>query len=455
MSAVRKTALFSIIAATMLVALKLVAGIASGSLGLLAEAIHSGTDLVAALLTFFAVRVGERPPDKTHPWGHNKAEHLGALAEGTVLLIASGFIIKEAVDRLTGASHPSPRTAWWTFAVLAVVILIDASRTVATHRAADRHGNEALRASSLHFAGDLAGTIAVLIGLVLVAIGFGNADSWAALLVAALVIVAAGRLMKENVLVLMDTAPVGAEDAARMAIAGIGSGIELRRLRLRAAGNRTFADVVVAIEADAGLTAGHALSEEVEAAVRSAVGDCDVVVHVEPNEEAASTRAKASAAALTVPQVREVHNVELVHAGGRLELSLHMKLPSDLTLDEAHAAADRAERAIREAVPELAAVHSHIEPLAEEFEGEALSPGEASGSEQAVTTAAIEVAGREPASIAMRRTGRGLVAMVTVLLPAGVNLTEAHDIATRIEARAKQLDGALDEIVVHTEPGRD
>ena len=449
---VRRTALFSIVAATAPVALKLGAGIAAGSLGLLAEAAHSATDLVAALLTFLAVRVGEQPPDEQHPFGHNKAEHLAALAEATVLLAASGLIIYEAITRLTSSGHAAPTVAWWTFAILAIVIIVDLTRMIASDRVAHSHGSAALHANALHFAGDLGGSIAVLLGLALVTFGYGNADSWAALVVAVLVIVAAVRLMRTNISVLMDSAPVGSDQAAREAIAALGNGIELRRLRLRGAGNRTFADVVIAVEPDTGLSAGHAVAESVEAAVREALGDSDVVVHVEPNESRASTRARASAAALTVPAIREVHNVELVRTDSSLELSLHLKLPRDLTLDEAHAAADEAEKAIRTAVPELDEVHSHIEPLADEFEGQAIAPGEAPKAAQAVRDAAIELTGQPPSSVVLRRTGRGLVAMITLNLDPSAPLTEAHAVATEVEDRAIELAPELDEVVVHTEP---
>ena len=449
---VRRTALFSIVAASALVALKLGAGIAAGSLGLLAEAAHSATDLVAALLTFLAVRVGEQPPDEQHPFGHNKAEHLAAPAEATVLLAASGLIIYEAITRLTSSGHAAPTVAWWTFAILAIVIIVDLTRMIASDRVAHSHGSAALHANALHFAGDLGGSIAVLLGLALVTFGYGNADSWAALVVAVLVIVAAVRLMRTNISVLMDSAPVGSDQAAREAIAALGNGIELRRLRLRGAGNRTFADVVIAVEPDTGLSAGHAVAESVEAAVREALGDSDVVVHVEPNESRASTRARASAAALTVPAIREVHNVELVRTDSSLELSLHLKLPRDLTLDEAHAAADEAEKAIRTAVPELDEVHSHIEPLADEFEGQAIAPGEAPKAAQAVRDAAIELTGQPPSSVVLRRTGRGLVAMITLNLDPSAPLTEAHAVATEVEDRAIELAPELDEVVVHTEP---
>lgn len=452
MTVVRRTALFSIIAAAGLVALKLGAGIAAGSLGLLAEAAHSATDLVAALLTFFAVRVGEQPADDEHPFGHGKAEHLAALAEGSVLLIASGFIIYEAIARLTTPGQHDLSTTWLTFLILAIVIVVDVTRATASHRAGEEHHSAALKANALHFAGDLGGSIAVLVGLILAANGMPGADSVAALIVAVVVIFAAVRLMRENISVLMDTAPVGAEDKARAAIADLGGNVELRRLRMRQSGGKTFADVVVAVDPDAGLAAGHAVADDVEQAITGAVGEGDVVVHVEPNEDAGSTRAIASAAALTVPEIREVHNVEVVRVGDSLELSLHIKLPRDLSLSTAHAAAVRAEAEIQKSIPEISAVHTHIEPLAETFDGEEVTADDAPAAITALRTASMEVTGANPVEVKLRKTSRGLVAMISVVLKGECTLAAAHTAASQLEARAQELDPSLDEVVVHTEP---
>ena len=452
MSAVRRTALLSIFAAAGLVTLKLVAGLESGSLGLVAEAAHSSVDLIAALLTFFAVRVGERPADDTHPYGHNKAEHLGALAEGAILIVASVWIASSAISRLTGSSEHTVTTSWWTFAVLGVVIAVDVSRAITSTVVGSRHASAALKANALHFASDLAGSVAVLVGLILVNAGSGNADSIAALVVAGLVVVAAARLMRENVYVLMDSAPPGSEQLAREAIEKLGPGVEIRRLRVRAAGGRSFSDVVVAVEPDYGLAAGHALADDIEDAVTAALGDGDVVVHIEPNGDGASARARASAAALSIPEVREIHNVELVRVGEQLEISLHLKLPQELNMRDAHSAADRAEAAIAAAVPELAAIHTHIEPLAELFDGEAVPQTELPGTVLALRDAARDVTGLEPQDLVLRRTSRGLVAMLTVLVPGASSLSEAHALATQVESLAQQTDPTLNEVVVHTEP---
>ena len=202
----QRIALASVLAAALLVAIKLVVGLLSNSLGVLAEAIHSATDLAAALLTLFAVRVAVRPADRDHPYGHGKAEHLSALGESVILIAASIGIATESVIRLAGHGGKVD-LHWYTFAVLVVVIAIDSTRSIASHRGAHRHESAALGANALHFTLDLIGSVAVLIGLVLVKAGYPDADSIAALLVAGLALFSAGRLMRRSVHALMDRIP--------------------------------------------------------------------------------------------------------------------------------------------------------------------------------------------------------------------------------------------------------
>ena len=214
----------SVLAAAGLLVLKLVTGVATGSLGLLSEALHSGTDLVAALLTFFAVGIAVRPADRHHAYGHGKAEHLAALAEASILALLSVGVGIAAVLRF--ADPPELEIAWWAFAVVLVVIVVDASRTTLSFRAARQYDSAALESNALHFGSDLAGSAAVLIGLLFANAGHPEADAVAALFVALLVIAAAVRLVRRNVDVLMDTVPDDVEDAARAAIDSV-EGVEL------------------------------------------------------------------------------------------------------------------------------------------------------------------------------------------------------------------------------------
>jgi cation diffusion facilitator family transporter len=446
MTAQRRTALLSVFAAVALIALKLTTGLMTHSLGLLSEAAHSGTDLVAALLTFFALGVAGRPADIGHQYGHGKAEHLAALGQGAILVFASALIMWRAIVRLTGGAHVPVEAKWYAFVVIGVVIALDVARTLTSVRVARRYASAAIAANALHFASDLAGSVAVLIGLLLVHAGYGNADSVAALFVAVLVLVAAGQMMRGNVDVLMDRAPIAAEDAARRAIVALPE-VDLRRLRMRQAAGRHFADVVIGVSPDAAVGQGHAAADAVERAVQGALPEADVVVHVEPLESEAAVRERAHAAALAVPRVREVHNVSVLSVGGGTEVSLHLKLPGDLSLGEAHAIAEEVERAIVEAVPEVAAVQTHLEPLSE-----TAGAAEVAGDVATVRSIVRQVTGVEPRDLRFLDTDDGLVAYMTLRLGAGQALADAHARASEIEERIRLKLPQIADVVVHTEP---
>jgi cation diffusion facilitator family transporter len=442
----RRTALVSVGAAAALVALKLTVGLASHSLGFISEAIHSGTDLVAALLTFFAVGVAAQPADRSHQYGHGKAEHLAALAEAVFLAFASVFIGVRALERLTGSGAYAVHVTWWVLAVALVVIAIDASRATVSWRASRRYQSAALASNALHFGGDLAGSLAVLVGLLFARAGYPNGDSIAALFVAVLVLAAATRLIRGNIDVLMDRAPADAEAAARAAIAALTPAVELRRLRMRQAGGHQFADVVIGVPSIVAVGQGHAAADAVEEAVERALPGSDVVVHVEPLQDRA-VRERAYAAALTVPGVREIHNLALVDVGGHLELSLHLKLPGEMTLEASHDVAEQLERAILTAAPELDAVQTHLEPLAETSEAheELVDSG-------AVVRIVRQATGRPPRELRFLRTEVGLVAFLTLGLEGKSRLEDAHAQASEIEELIRREQPEIADVIVHTEP---
>jgi cation diffusion facilitator family transporter len=444
----RRTALISVLAAVALVALKLGTGLATHSLGLVSEALHSGTDLVAALLTFFAVGVAGRPADVQHAYGHGKAEHLAALAEGGILVLASLFISWRAIARLAGSTDAHVNAAWYAFVVIGIVLVVDAGRTLVSWRASRRYRSAALASNAVHFAGDFAGTTAVLAGLVLVRAGYHRADAVAALFVAALVLLAAARLMRRNIDVLMDRAPADAQAAARDAIAG--TGVQLRRLRMRQAAGQHFADVVIGVSPGAAVGQGHAAADAVEHAVQQALPDADVVVHVEPATGDTAIRDRAHAAALDVPRVREIHNVSVLDVPGGTELSLHLKLPGDLSLEEAHQVATEVERAIVDAVPEVDSVQTHLEPLAEIGAGRVAH--ETDAQRESVTRIVRELTGATPREARFLRTDEGLVAFLTLGLDPNVPLSEAHARASEIEERIRRERPEIADVIVHTEP---
>jgi cation diffusion facilitator family transporter len=434
-----------------LIALKLGTGLATDSLGLVSEAVHSGTDLVAALLTLFAIGVSGRPADRAHPYGHGKAEHLAALAEAGILVLASLYIAYRSLDVLVGSAEPSVDPKWYAILVVLVVIAIDASRTAVSWRGARSYRSPALASNALHFASDLVGSAAVLAGLLLARAGWREGDAAAALFVAVLVLIAAARLMRQNVDVLMDRVPPEAERAARAAIARMKPAVQLRRLRLRQAAGRHFADVVIGVAPDAGVGQAHAAADAVEAAVQGVLPESDVVVHVEPSEDEAALRERIHAAALSVPRVREVHNLRVVSVDGGLEVALHLKLPGDVTLETAHAIASQVEHAIEEAVPEVVSVQTHLEPLREPEAGRA--PGaEAEADAEEVRRLVRERTGSPPREVRFLLTENGPVAFITLALDPGESLSEAHELASEVEEDVRRALPGLADVSVHTEP---
>jgi cation diffusion facilitator family transporter len=442
----RRTALVSIVAACVLIGVKLVAGIATNSLGLLSEAAHSGTDLIAAILTFVAVGVAGRPADPGHAYGHGKAEHLAALAEAALLVLVSLLIAWRALWRLLGLAEGKVEPRGWALLVIGAVMVIDAGRAYVSYRTGRRYRSPALQANALHFASDFAGSTAVLLGLVAARAGYHWADSVAALFVAGLVLVAAGRLMRVNIDVLMDRVPPDAQEAALAAIGAV-PGIELRRLRMRQAAGQEFADVVIGVPPGAAVGQGHAAADAVEEAIHGALPDSDVVVHVEPQQDEAALRERALAAAQRVQRVREIHNLSVVRVGGSTEVSLHLKLPGELPLEDAHEIASEVERAIVESVPEVDTVQTHLEPLAEAAEGESVD-----GDRGLVERIVREQTGQAPRELRFLRTDDGLLAYLTLRLDPDTSLADAHARASEVEERIRRERPEISDVIVHTEP---
>jgi cation diffusion facilitator family transporter len=447
-----RTALVSIAAAALLVALKLGTGILTGSLGLISAGIESSGDVVAAVLTFFAIRLGGRPADETHHYGHRRAENLGALGEASILAGGGVFIVIEAVGQLTGGHH-ALEARWYIFAVIGVALLVDVSRILVSLRTARKYNSAALRSNAFHFAGDMAGSLAVLGGLIAVSAGYGQGDAVAALVVAVIIFGAAGRLIYENGRVLMDTAPADARAIAEQAINDLGDGVELRRLRVRESGGRYFADAVVGVPPGQAIVEGHGTADAVEAAVRDALPDTDVVVHLEPRRHGLDLRDRALAIALAEPLVREAHDITIYEHGGRASISLHLKMAPDVTIGQAHEVAERVEAALR-AEPGVDEVFTHLEPLEQPVAARPDDDGATSDAayRQRITRLVEDRTGDPPRELRLLRAEGGLVVFVSAAVPADMSLAAAHELASRLEDDIRDGQPHMQDVVVHTEP---
>jgi len=446
MSTARRTALVSLVAAVVLVVVKAVVGFASGSLGVLAEAAHSGIDAVAAVLTLYAVGVAERPPDQEHPYGHGKAQHLAALAEAAFLAGAAVWIAVEAVLRLRSGSSPVDARPY-VFAVILFVLAVDASRAVLSLRQGRRERNAALLANAWHFGSDFIGTLAVLIGLGLAAAGVPGGDSVAAIFVAAIVLVAAFRLGAGNVDALMDRAPSGQAGVIERVVRNVAGVADVRSVRVREAGGESFADVVIGVSRLEGLEKMHDTSDRVEQAVRESLGRAQVQVHVEPTalaEERPNER--VAAAALRVPGIVEAHNITVLEDAAGRAVTLHMRLPEDATLRQA---ADAIERLKREILAEvgIARVYAHVEPSAPD----AQPAHDVSDTEPEVrdrAAAAVRSAAGTAGEVVVYRQGRRLLVVTSLTADPGITVREGHVLASRVEDAVRDALAAVDDVIV-------
>jgi cation diffusion facilitator family transporter len=446
----QRTTIASIGVAGLLVALKLGVGLATGSLALASAGIESSGDVVAATLTFFAVRLGGRPADPEHPYGHRRAENLGALGESAILLAGGLLVSFEAIRRLIEGGK-APSVHWYQFAVIGIALILDASRTTVSLAAARRYDSAALRSNAFHFAGDMAGSFAVLVGLLAVRAGFPDGDSIAALIVAVIIFVAASRLIAENANILMDRTPSEAREAAERAIADLGVDVELDRLRLRESAGRYFADAVVTVPPGQAVVEGHRAADLIEEAVEDALPGSDVVVHVEPRRRGLDLRDRVLAIALAEPLVREAHDITIFEQPGSVSVSLHLKFPADLDLASAHEIAERVERAICTR-PEVKEVQTHLEPLERTLS--ASPPDEAADLhlKREVERLVHERTGGAPQRVTLLSTDGGRVMFITLGVPAGESLADAHRLAGELEEKLREEIADVADVVIHTEP---
>ena len=446
----RRTTLQSILVAALLVAIKLGVGLATASLGLISAGIESSGDVIAAVLTFFAVRLGARPADREHPYGHLRAENLGALGEAAILALGGLLVSIDALEHLISGAR-TPSIHWYQFVVLALAIILDVSRTRASLTAARRYGSPALHSNALHFAGDLAGSLAVIAGLLAVHAGLHQGDSLAALIVAAIIFVAAGRLIAENANVLMDRAPAPARAAAERAIAALGADIELSRLRLRGSAGRYFADVVVSVPPGQAVVEGHHAADQIERALERALPGSDVVVHVEPRRRGLDLRDRVLAIALSEELVKEAHDITIFEQEHSRSVSLHLKFPPDLDLREAHEIAERVEAAIR-ARPGVADVQTHLEPLERPLAARAQDRSAEAQAGAAIERLVRERTGSLPRRVRLLSTDAGYVVLLTLDVEPGSSLSDAHRLAGELEEQLRQQLEGIADVVVHTEP---
>jgi cation diffusion facilitator family transporter len=457
----KRAAANSVFAAFGLTGMKLVVGLVSGSLGILAEAAHSGLDLVAALITLIAVSVSDRPADEAHPYGHGKVENFSALIETLLLFLTCAWIIYEAVRRIFFREvHVDP--SLWAFLVVVASIMIDVSRSRMLLRAAKKHRSQALEADALHFSTDVWSSAVVLVGLVLVWGGrtflpghaglLNKADAAAALAVAFIVLFVSYRLGKRTIDVLLDRAPEGLKAKIAAAADEVEGVISTGKVRLRGSGAVVFVDMTIEVDRNLSFERTHAIAEDVEARIQSIVPGADVVVHTDPRESERETMARRIRTIADRNQV-PVHNISVHEDHGEIHVDLHLEVDDHLLLHQAHDLASHIEQDLREAIPSIKRVNTHIESR-----GTGVGSGRDVTAEEGPLAARVKritdgVVGRDCChNVSIRRQGDRLAVSLHCGFDRDLPVIEAHRLSSRIEEALKKGIPAIEQVLVHTEP---
>jgi cation diffusion facilitator family transporter len=456
----KAVALNSIFAAVAITALKAIVGISTGSLGILSEAAHSGLDLIAAGVTYFSVRVSDKPADADHQYGHGKVESFSAFVETGLLLLTCIWIVYEACRRLFFHSVEIEPTVW-AFVVMGLSILVDLWRSRRLRRTADKYESQALQADALHFSTDIWSSSVVILGLVLVLLGrkysvpwLARADPIAALFVAGIVVYVSSRLARQTMDTLLDAAPAGVRSHIIEAVYGVDGVLEVDRVRIRRAGSRYFADVSIGMSRNVTFQKSEQVANEVSARIRKLLPDSDVVVNA---------RARASRQESLFDRIRavatrnnlNVHDISVQDIAGKLHVEQHVELDERLSLKQAHDRVTRLEAEMRQEMPEISSILTHIEsePATIETSDGLLRVPSFERRLQAVTAGIPEVVDMH--DLSFKRVGGRLYLSLHITMQDDLPLSRVHDIQTAVEGRFRQEVPELFRVLIHPEPQTD
>ena len=448
-----RVALSSIAISAGLTIAKGIVGVTSGSLAILSEAGHSLIDLFATIITYFAVRISGKPADAEHHFGHGKVESIAALAATSLLFVLAAFVFYEAAVRLfSGHAHPVEDT-FWAFAVIAISVAVDFFRARLLYRVAGETSSQALEADALHFGSDMWSSLAVLVGLGGVAMGFPAADSIAAAVVAIFICIAGWRLGRRTIETLTDTAPAGAAERVAAIARRVRGVVAVDRVRVRPAGTNLFAEIAVAVSRTLPLERVAAVEQEIATAIRAEMPEAEVTVIAAPralDDETVLERVMVIAR----NRALAVHHVTVHHLRDKLAVSLDLEVDGKLPLGRAHEIADALEQAIAEEFEGEVEVETHIEPL----QSDGISGHDAPlalHTEIAASLGELLPPGgpiRDVHDVRVRETPRGLVVNFHCRANPALTVEEVHLAVDALERRLRENRRDVQRVIGHAEP---
>ena len=460
----KRAALLSVGSATLLIGLKAFLVVRTGSLGVLSEALHSGLDLIAAIITFLSVRMSDQPADERHLYGHGKFENFSAFVEAGLLAVTALYIVYEAFDRLFFRTvHIQPSAM--ALVVLLGALSIDLTRSRALKRAARKYSSEALEADALHFSTDVWSTTVVIVGIALVWAGESwnlpwlvYADAIAGLAVAAVILWVGSQLGRRTLDALLDAAPKGLQQQIARALERMEGVLDVVRVRVRRAGNRHFVDATVSVARSASLEQVHLLTDAIEKRIGEIVPS-DVMVHVEPRAPVGEHPFEAIRA-LAQRMGLAIHEVHASQQAGRLFIELHLEVDENLSLREAHRQASELEDKIRELRDGAIDVNIHIEPL-----GRHISTADSGIGDMKQLAKAIEdFLNRLPSEfdelvnchdVRVRQVEHHILVSCHCAMKSDLPITQVHDVTAALEDRVKEKFQQIYRVTIHPEPSED
>jgi len=460
----RLVALSSVIAAVFLTTMKIVVGLLTHSLGILAEAAHSGLDLVAAGVTYFAVRASGRPPDPEHNYGHGKIENLSAMVETLLLLGTCAWIVYEAVHRLF-FQEVSIEVTYWSFIVMFASIVIDFTRSRALMRIAKKHASQALEADALHFSTDVWSSAVVIFGLIAVLIGkkfvtnsptlahwLSHADAIAALGVSVIVIYVSIQLGRRTIDGLLDSAPKGLSSDIEREVSRLSGVAAVKRLRLRQSGPATFIDVTLAVPRTTSFEEAHSVATRAETLIQRLLPRSDVMVHIDPivdNDKSMVETIRSVAARHGI----NVHSLQAHDVGGHIAVDMHAEVPDNLTVVEAHRRITELENALKLESPELDSIIIHIEPVGDKEVRHPASPASSKDVQDEIKklTAKLPMV-IDCHNISIFHYGNELSVSFHCTLAPNLPILEAHELTIEMENLLRERFSQLKRVIIHVEP---
>jgi cation diffusion facilitator family transporter len=448
-----RVALISLLASVGVTAAKLIVGLLIGSLALITDALHSGTDSIATIVTLITVRMADRPADEDHPYGHGKFENVAAMGEATLLLVLAGGVAVEAWTRL-GENAPPPEVGIIPFTVMGVEILINLWRAWVLNKTAIETGSSALAADAMHFASDVGSGIIVIIGLFATWLGFKWADPISAVAVALFIGILGLRMIRRTFDELTDRVPPGLIRSLTRSVEALPGVVEVSQLRVRSVGHQFFVDVVATVPRSFAFEQIMAVKQRISDTVKLDLSGAEITASCNPvamDDETVRERVHLAATRHFLP----IHHVTIQHVGDRLAVSLDLEVDGDMPLGHAHEVASLLEDAVRSELGDDVEVETHLEPLHPDLvPGEPLEDGRTEAIVVALHDAAITHGATDIHNVRVRELENGLFVAFHCRFAPELIAREVHRRADAVERETRARFPEILRIVSHPEPIR-